>query len=49
MITKSTAKGNDSFIIPPNATPENYLLVAFVQNTTTLEIDHAVQIPLTNK
>ena len=46
ILTKNTAKGNDSLIIPPNGTSENYLLVAFVQNIETLAINHAVQVAL---
>ncbi len=46
ILSKTTAKGRDSFVIPPHSNSDKYLIVAFVQNIETLAINHAILIPL---
>lgn len=46
ILSKTTSKGRDSFLIPPHSATDKYSIVSFVQNIETLAISHAIQIPI---
>lgn len=48
ILSKTTTKGRDSFVVPPHSANDKFSIVAFVQNIETFAINHAIQIPISS-